>query len=53
MQQNHLVSGAGTSETTAMQRTVWQRPQLQTDDVSSSTMFNIATNGTDSVYQIS
>ncbi|WP_187297863.1 hypothetical protein [Tistrella mobilis] len=53
MQQNHPVSGAETSDTNAMHRTVWQRPQLQTDDVSLSTMFNIATNGTDSVYQIS
>lgn len=38
MQQNHPVSGARTSETTAMQRAVWQRRQLTIDDLPSSTL---------------
>ena len=38
MQQNHPVFGAGTSDTTAMPRAVWQRPQLLTDDLPSSTL---------------
>lgn len=53
MQQNHPVSGARTSETTAMQRAVWRRPQLLTDGVSSSTMFSPAGFNDDTVYGIS
>ncbi|WP_296713603.1 hypothetical protein [Tistrella sp.] len=53
MQQNHPVSGAETSDTTAMPRTVWRRPQLLADDVSSSTMFNPAGFNDDTLYGIS
>ncbi|WP_371998874.1 hypothetical protein P7L68_02635 (plasmid) [Tistrella mobilis] len=38
MQQNHPVSGAETSDTTAMPRAVWRRPQLMIDDLPSSTL---------------
>ena len=53
MQQNHPVSGAETPDTTAMPRTVWRRPQLLADDVSSSTMFNPAGFNDDTLYGIS
>ncbi|WP_197465047.1 hypothetical protein PJ900_04800 (plasmid) [Tistrella mobilis] len=39
MQQSHPVSGAETSDTTAMPRAVWRRPQLTIDDLPSSTLF--------------
>lgn len=38
MQLNNPVSDTRTSETTAMPRAVWQRPQMMIDDLPSSTL---------------